>query len=100
MVQLESIIVNEVKRVAVVMYIVPALLMLVVSFGVGFIINMLAKKFPWTSTVVALALGIYWFFAFESMLYKLFVIPILVGGYVATYVIRTLQRRGFKMFQS
>ncbi|MGZ4031936.1 MAG: hypothetical protein ACXVP5_07855 [Tumebacillaceae bacterium] len=85
---------------AVVMYIVPALLLLVVSFGVGFIINMLAKKFPWTSTVVALALGTYWFFAFENWVYKLFVIPILVGGYVATYVIRTLQQRGFKMFQS
>lgn len=84
---------------AVALYIVPVLLFLVASFGFGFILNMLAKRFPWTSTVVAVALGGYCFFMMQSVMYKLmFSLPIIVGGLVATMTIRTLQKRGFKMF--
>lgn len=82
-------------------FVVAGLLFLVASFGVGFIINMLAKRFPWTSTVIALVLGVTLGLRGDSIGMKLlFSLPIIVGGLVATLVIRTLQRRGFQMFQT
>ncbi|MGZ4134254.1 MAG: hypothetical protein ACXVC1_03265 [Tumebacillaceae bacterium] len=82
-------------------FIVLMLLFLIASFGFGFIVNMLTKKFPWTSTVIAVVLSGYMVLTLKSVLDKaLFSLPILVGGVIATLTIRTLQRRGFQMFQS
>lgn len=83
----------------VAMYMVLFLLLLIASFGFGFILNMLTKKFPWTSTVVALVIGGYFLIRLEGVSNRLLAaLPILVGGILATMTIRTLQRRGFKMF--
>ncbi|WP_038083684.1 hypothetical protein [Tumebacillus flagellatus] len=81
------------------MYTVLFLLLLIASFGFGFIINMLTKKFPWTSTVVAVVIGGYLLLSLEGVSNKLITsLPVLGGGIIATMTIRTLQRRGFKMF--
>ncbi|KEO85081.1 hypothetical protein EL26_00525 [Tumebacillus flagellatus] len=83
----------------VAMYTVLFLLLLIASFGFGFIINMLTKKFPWTSTVVAVVIGGYLLLSLEGVSNKLITsLPVLGGGIIATMTIRTLQRRGFKMF--
>jgi uncharacterized membrane protein YjjB (DUF3815 family) len=83
----------------VAMYTVLFLLLLIASFGFGFIVNMLTKKFPWTSTVVAVVIGGYLLLSLESVSSKLITsLPVFAGGIVATMTIRTLQRRGFKMF--
>ena len=82
-----------------VMYVPLVLLFLVASFGLGFILNMLTKKMPWTSTVVAVVLAGYFLINIESVVNKLLIaVPILIGGVAATLTIRTLQARGFKMF--
>jgi hypothetical protein len=81
------------------LYVLPFLLFLIASFGVGFIMNMLVKKKPWTSTVLAIGLALYFAVSMEETAYKLLLCtPILLGGVAATYTIRTLQARGFKMF--
>jgi len=81
------------------MYVPLFLLFLIASFGVGFMMNMVVKGFPWTSTVVAAALSGYFLLSLENTAMKAMVgAPVLVGGVVATLTIRTLQRRGFKMF--
>jgi len=83
----------------VVVYVVVFLLFLIAAFGVGFIMNMLAKRMPWTSTVAAVVLAAYFVVAMEGLSNKLVLsIPVLFGGVAATLTIRTLQRRGFKMF--
>jgi len=84
---------------AAAMYVPLALLFLIASFGVGFILNMLTKRMPWSSTVVAVALAGYFLFSLENLTSKLIlVVTILIGGVAASLTIRTLQRRGFKMF--
>jgi hypothetical protein len=81
------------------MFIVVFLLLLIASFGFGFILNMLTKKFPWTSTVVAIVIGGYFLIAFDAIGTKMILsLPVIAGGIAATLTIRTLQRRGFKMF--
>ncbi|MCX7571695.1 hypothetical protein OS242_17265 [Tumebacillus sp. DT12] len=81
------------------LYIFVFLLFLIASFGVGFIINMLIKGKPWSSTVIAVGLSIYFLISMEVLVFKLLLVtPIIIGGVVATYTIRTLQARGFKMF--
>ncbi|PWK15932.1 hypothetical protein [Tumebacillus permanentifrigoris] len=81
------------------MFVVVFLLLLIASFGFGFILNMLTRKFPWTSSVVAIVIGGYFLIAFETYTTKLILsLPVIAGGIIATMTIRTLQRRGFKMF--
>ena len=80
-------------------YVVVFLLFLIAAFGVGFIMNMLVKRMPWTSTVAAFALAAYFVLAMQELTTKLVLaIPVLVGGVAASMTISTLQRRGFKMF--
>jgi hypothetical protein len=75
------------------------LLFLIAAFGVGFILNMFTKRRPWTSTVVAAVLAGYFTFKMEALSHKfVMAFPILVGGLLASVTIRTLQKRGFKMF--
>ncbi|MGB8954332.1 MAG: hypothetical protein WCC10_03105 [Tumebacillaceae bacterium] len=82
-----------------VVYVVVFLLFLIAAFGVGFILNMLAKRFPWTSTVASVVLAGYFLLQMQEVTTKLVLaIPVLVGGVAATMTIRALQRRGFKMF--
>ncbi len=81
------------------MYIPVVLLFLIASFGGGFILNMLTKRMPWTSTVVAVALAGYFVIALEGIANKLLLaLPVFAGGLIATLTIRKLQRSGFKMF--
>lgn len=80
-------------------FIVIVLLFLIASFGVGFILNMFVKRFPWTSTVVAVVLAGACIIALQTAWLKLLTaLPVLIGGVAASLTIRTLQRRGFKMF--
>lgn len=82
-----------------VVYVVVFLLFLIAAFGVGFILNMLAKRLPWTSTVVSVVLAGYFVLQMQEIITKLVLaIPVLAGGVAASLTIRTLQKRGFKMF--
>jgi uncharacterized membrane protein YfhO len=85
---------------AVALMVILFLLFLIASFGVGFIVNMLAKRFVWTSTVISVVLAGYFALALEDISSKLLLVAsVLIGGIAASLTIRTLQRRGFKMFQ-
>ncbi|HEU4963101.1 MAG TPA: hypothetical protein VFV52_04460 [Bacilli bacterium] len=79
--------------------ILPFLLFLIAAFGVGFILNMLVKKFPWTSTVVMVVIAAYFLIRMDGVASKIvYSLPWALGGIIASLTIRTLQRRGFKMF--
>lgn len=83
----------------VLLYVLPFLLFLIAAFGVGFILNMLVKRRPWASTVVMVAIALYFAVTMEGVASKLvFALPWAIGGVIATMTIRTLQARGFKMF--
>jgi uncharacterized membrane protein YfhO len=85
---------------AVALMVILFLLFLIASFGVGFIVNMLTKRYVWTSTVISVVLAGYFVFALEDLSSKLLLVTsILLGGIAASLTIRTLQRRGFQMFQ-
>jgi len=83
----------------VAMFVPIVLLFLIASFGVGFMLNMITKRMPWTSTAVAAALALYFVIAMEETTNKvLLALPVLAGGLIASLTIRKLQRSGFKMF--
>lgn len=81
---------------------VPLILMaIIVSFGVGFILNMLTK-FWMSSGIAFLALLAYILLtadqglkAFEWILITLMAL----GAFSSAFAIRTLRNRGFRMFQ-
>lgn len=78
-----------------------ALLGLVTSFGVGFILNMLTKF--WLSSAVAFAA----LFAFLMAKTQgdlqigdwILLAPVAFGAFASAFAIRTLRNRGFRMFQ-
>ncbi|MDI3256487.1 MAG: YuiB family protein [Kyrpidia sp.] len=81
------------------MLVILSLLTLVVTFGLGFIIDMLTPW--WTSAVVYAALVVYVLIRTSGVL-KAFdwtlVIIGAVGAVASGLVIRSLRRRGFRMF--
>ncbi|BCJ88449.1 hypothetical protein [Effusibacillus dendaii] len=84
-----------------VMIILLALLALIVSFGVGFILNMLTK-FYLTSSIVFVALFIYIMVRVQGGLQGgdwLLLALLAVGSFASSMTIRTLKNRGFRMFQ-
>lgn len=81
------------------MLVILSLLTLVVTFGVGFIIDMLTPW--WTSLVVYAGLVVYILIRTSGYLKPFDWTLILLGAVGATasgLVIRTLRRRGFRMF--
>lgn len=83
------------------MLVLLALITLIVSFGVGFILNMMTKYWL-TSGIVGLAL-----FAFVLLksthalgvfIWALLAL-LLIGSFASGFAIRTLRNRGFRMFQ-
>ncbi|GAX91572.1 hypothetical protein [Effusibacillus lacus] len=84
-----------------VMIILLALLALIVSFGVGFILNMLTK-FWMSSGIAFLALFVYIMLKVEQSLQLVdWILLLLVafGAFASAFAIRTLKNRGFRMFQ-
>ncbi|MFD2169123.1 hypothetical protein [Tumebacillus lipolyticus] len=82
-------------------FIVAFLLFLIASFGISFILDMFTKKFPWTSTVVAVAAVGYYLVTrgFEIGGGEIALcVAVVVGALAASLTIRTLVMRGFKMF--
>jgi hypothetical protein len=77
------------------------LLALILSFGVGFILNMLTK-FWLTSGIAFLALFIYIMVRTKMSLQVFDWILLLLlafGSFASGFAIRTLKNRGFRMFQ-
>jgi uncharacterized membrane protein YjjB (DUF3815 family) len=82
-------------------FIVAVLLFLIAAFGISFILDMFTKKFPWTSTVIAVALVGYYLFSRSFQVGGGEIVlcaAIIVGALAASLTIRTLVNRGFKMF--
>ncbi|MFC4768565.1 hypothetical protein ACFO8Q_14565 [Effusibacillus consociatus] len=78
-----------------------ALLALIVSFGAGFILNMLTK-FWMSSGVVFVGLFIYIMLKVGGSLQLVdWILLLLVafGAFSSAFAIRTLKSRGFRMFQ-
>ncbi|WP_156807411.1 hypothetical protein [Effusibacillus pohliae] len=83
------------------MYILLALLALIVSFGVGFILNMLTK-FWMASGVAFLALFLYIMAKVDASLRPgdwILLLFLACGAFASAFTIRTLRNRGFRMFQ-
>ncbi|TCP54672.1 hypothetical protein EV586_104293 [Tumebacillus sp. BK434] len=83
------------------MFVVLMLLFLIASFGISFIMDMFTKKFPWTSTVVAVALVGYYLVSRSFDVGGgeiLLCVGVIGGALAASLTIRTLVTRGFKMF--
>lgn len=77
------------------------LMALIVSFGVGFILNMLTKF--WLSSGIAfLAVFIYTMLKVDQGLQVgdwVLLILLAAGSFASAFAIRTLRNRGFRMFQ-
>ncbi|ADG05348.1 YuiB family protein [Kyrpidia tusciae] len=81
------------------MLVILSLLTLVVTFGLGFIIDMLTPW--WTSLVLYAALVVYVLIRTSGALRPFDWTLVIIGAVGATasgLVIRTLRRRGFRMF--
>jgi hypothetical protein len=87
--------------VEIVMLSLLVLLALIVSFGVGFILNMLTK-FWMSSGVAFVALFIFIMVKADQSLQLFDWILLLLlafGSFSSAFAIRTLKNRGFRMFQ-
>lgn len=82
------------------MLMILTLLAIIVSFGVGFIFNMLTKYWLTSSIIYALALiAIPIFGRTDLGAFVWFLLVVMAAGSLgSSFAIRTLQRRGFRMF--
>jgi hypothetical protein len=83
-------------------HIIGAVLIFVLFFGIGFIVNMLIKTtwFPiWLYLIVVLPLAM-WFgdFTVLSADFAVYGVGGLAGAALSGSIIRTLRRQGYKMF--